>query len=57
MIGGLLESYATQSCMLLWMKATERFSVPQINDYPLVITAVGKSSNDNDLDFFKTDLV
>ncbi|EFW98884.1 major facilitator superfamily transporter pantothenate [Grosmannia clavigera kw1407] len=39
-IGGALEAFTTQSCMLLWMKASKLFSVPQNNTYPLGITAV-----------------
>ncbi|PGG99023.1 hypothetical protein AJ79_08722 [Helicocarpus griseus UAMH5409] len=40
-IGGALEAFSTQSCMLLWMKTTDRFSIPQNNNYPLGITAIG----------------
>ncbi|KAK2802883.1 hypothetical protein FQN51_004145 [Onygenales sp. PD_10] len=40
-IGGALEAFSTQSCMLLWMKTTDRFTVPQNNNYPLGITAIG----------------
>lgn len=40
-IGGALEAFSTQSCMLLWMKSTKRFTVSQNNDYPLGLTAVG----------------
>jgi ACS family pantothenate transporter-like MFS transporter len=40
-IGGALEAFSTQSCMLLWMKSTKMFSVPQNNDYPLGVTAIG----------------
>ncbi|KAK2784974.1 hypothetical protein FQN53_008025 [Emmonsiellopsis sp. PD_33] len=42
-IGGALEAFSTQSCMLLWMKTTDRFTVPQNNNYPLGITAIGTS--------------
>jgi ACS family pantothenate transporter-like MFS transporter len=40
-IGGALEAFSTQSCMLLWMKATGHFSVANNNDYPLGLTAIG----------------
>jgi ACS family pantothenate transporter-like MFS transporter len=40
-IGGALEAFSTQSCMLLWMQASNHFTVPQNNDYPLGITAIG----------------
>jgi len=40
-IGGALEAFSTQTCMLLWMKATKRFTLSQNNTYPLGITAVG----------------
>jgi hypothetical protein len=40
-IGGALESFSIQSCMLLFMKAVGRYSVPQNNTYPLGITAIG----------------
>jgi hypothetical protein len=42
-IGGALESFSIQSCMLLFMKAVGRYSVPQNNTYPLGITAIGKN--------------
>lgn len=41
-LGGALEAFATQSCMVLWMKASGEFTVPQNNTYPLGITAIGK---------------
>jgi len=41
MLGGALEAYSTQTCMVLWMKASGLFSVPQNNTYPLGITAIG----------------
>jgi hypothetical protein len=41
-IGGALESFSIQSCMLLFMKAIGRYSVPQNNTYPLGITAIGR---------------
>ncbi|ORY35925.1 major facilitator superfamily domain-containing protein [Naematelia encephala] len=40
-IGGALEAFSTQTCMLLWMKATGRYTVSNNNTYPLGITAVG----------------
>lgn len=40
-IGGALEAFTTQSCMLLWMRASKLFTVPQNNTYPLGITAIG----------------
>lgn len=40
-VGGALEAFSTQSCMLLWMKAAGRFSRAQNNTYPLGVTAVG----------------
>jgi ACS family pantothenate transporter-like MFS transporter len=40
-IGGALEAFSTQSCMLLWMKTTGKFSVANNNDYPLGLTAIG----------------
>ena len=40
-IGGALEAFSSQSCMLLWLKATGTFSVTQNNNYPLGITAIG----------------
>ncbi len=40
-IGGALEAFCNQSCMLLWMKATKRYSVEDNNDYPLGVTAIG----------------
>ncbi|TVY27122.1 Pantothenate transporter [Lachnellula hyalina] len=40
-IGGALEAFNTQSCMLLWMKSTKKFTVPQNNDYPLGLYAIG----------------
>ena len=43
MLGGALEAYSTQTCMVLWMKASGLFSVPQNNTYPLGITAIGTS--------------
>ncbi|RSH92812.1 hypothetical protein EHS25_008258 [Saitozyma podzolica] len=39
-VGGALEAFSTQSCMLLMMNALG-FSVPQKNTYTLGITAVG----------------
>ena len=42
-IGGALESFSIQSCMLLFMKAVGRYSVPQNNTYPLGITAIGRA--------------
>ncbi|KAJ5605762.1 pantothenate transporter liz1 [Penicillium lagena] len=41
MIGGALEAFSTQTCMVLWMKASGLFTVPQNNMYPLGITAIG----------------
>ena len=41
MLGGALEAYSTQTCMVLWMKASGLFTVPQNNTYPLGITAIG----------------
>ncbi|EWZ27934.1 hypothetical protein FOZG_18350 [Fusarium oxysporum Fo47] len=41
MLGGALEAYTTQTCMVLWMKASGLFTVPQNNTYPLGITAIG----------------
>lgn len=41
-IGGALEAFSNQSCMLLWMKTTGNFSVPENNDYPLGVTAIGR---------------
>lgn len=43
-LGGALEAFTTQSCMVLWMKASKQFTVPQNNDYPLGITAIGPYS-------------
>ncbi|KAL1960884.1 hypothetical protein VTO42DRAFT_5867 [Malbranchea cinnamomea] len=40
-IGGALEAFSTQTCMVLWMKASGLFTVPQNNTYPLGITAIG----------------
>lgn len=40
-IGGALEAFTTQTCMVLWMKASGDFTVPQNNTYPLGITAIG----------------
>lgn len=40
-IGGALESFSIQSCMLLFMKAVKKYSVTQNNTYPLGITAIG----------------
>jgi ACS family pantothenate transporter-like MFS transporter len=40
-IGGALEAFSTQSCMLLWMNTTGKFSVANNNDYPLGLTAIG----------------
>ena len=40
-IGGALEAFTTQNCMVLWMKASEIFTVPQNNTDPLGITAIG----------------
>lgn len=42
MLGGALEAYSTQTCMVLWMKASGLFTVTQNNTYPLGITAIGK---------------
>ncbi|KAM0554920.1 hypothetical protein ACHAPJ_006656 [Fusarium lateritium] len=41
MLGGALEAYTTQTCMVLWMKASGLFTVPQNNTYPLGITVIG----------------
>ncbi|KAH7120648.1 major facilitator superfamily domain-containing protein [Dactylonectria macrodidyma] len=41
MLGGALEAFSTQTCMVLWMKASGLFTVPQNNTYPLGITAIG----------------
>ncbi|KAK4084088.1 hypothetical protein PCL_04999 [Purpureocillium lilacinum] len=41
MIGGALEAFSTQTCMVLWMRASGEFTVPQNNTYPLGITAIG----------------
>lgn len=41
MLGGALEAFSTQTCMVLWMKADGQFTVPQNNTYPLGITAIG----------------
>jgi MFS transporter, ACS family, pantothenate transporter len=43
MLGGALEAFSTQTCMVLWMKADGGFTVPQNNTYPLGITAIGMS--------------
>lgn len=43
-LGGALEAFTTQSCMVLWMKASGEFTVPQNNTYPLGITAIGKET-------------
>ncbi|SPO03707.1 related to transmembrane transporter Liz1p [Cephalotrichum gorgonifer] len=40
-LGGALEAFSTQSCMVLWMKSSGEFSVVQNNNYPLGITAIG----------------
>ncbi|CAH0027596.1 unnamed protein product [Clonostachys rhizophaga] len=40
-LGGALEAFSTQTCMVLWMKASKLFTVPQNNTYPLGITAIG----------------
>ena len=42
MIGGALEAFSTQTCMVLWMRASGEFTVPQNNTYPLGITAIGQ---------------
>jgi ACS family pantothenate transporter-like MFS transporter len=47
MIGGALEAYSTQTCLILWMKESGLFSVPQRNTYPLGITAIGILININ----------
>ena len=39
-IGGALEAFSTQNCMLLWMKYAG-FGPTKNNTYPLGITAVG----------------
>ncbi len=36
-IGGALEAFSTQSCMLLWMKAVKRFSISN-NNYIFITT-------------------
>ncbi|KAK3175460.1 hypothetical protein K4F52_010248 [Lecanicillium sp. MT-2017a] len=41
MIGGALEAYSTQTCMILWMKESGLFQVTHRNTYPLGITAIG----------------
>lgn len=41
MLGGALEAYSTQTCMVLWMKASGLFTIPQNNTYPLGIAAIG----------------
>ncbi|KFX87631.1 hypothetical protein V490_08133 [Pseudogymnoascus sp. VKM F-3557] len=40
-IGGALEAFCTQNCMLLWLKSTGEFSVAENNNYPLGVTAIG----------------
>ncbi|RJE23922.1 Major Facilitator Superfamily [Aspergillus sclerotialis] len=40
-IGGALEAFSTQNCMLLWMQASGDYSVVQNDNYPLEITAIG----------------
>ncbi|KAI5458355.1 major facilitator superfamily domain-containing protein [Mariannaea sp. PMI_226] len=40
-LGGALEAFSTQTCMVMWMKASGLFTVPQNNTYPLGITAIG----------------
>jgi ACS family pantothenate transporter-like MFS transporter len=47
-VGGALEAFSTQSCMLLMMNALG-FSVPQKNTYTLGITAVGQSIDSSHL--------
>lgn len=37
--GGLLESYSSYTCMLLWMK-TAQYSVAKNNNYPLAINGI-----------------
>lgn len=41
-IGGALEAFCTQNCMLLWLNSTGEFSVAENNNYPLGVTAIGK---------------
>ncbi|QKX62387.1 uncharacterized protein TRUGW13939_09546 [Talaromyces rugulosus] len=41
MLGGALEAFSSQTCMVLWMKASKLFTVDQNNTYPLGITAIG----------------
>ncbi|KAH8670123.1 major facilitator superfamily domain-containing protein [Tricladium varicosporioides] len=41
--GGLLESYAGYTCMLLWMK-TAKYTVQQNNQYPLAINGIAIAS-------------
>lgn len=40
-----MEAFTTQTCMVLWMKASKLFTVPQNNTYPLGITAIGRSKS------------
>ncbi|KAB5533651.1 major facilitator superfamily domain-containing protein [Coniochaeta sp. 2T2.1] len=40
-IGGALEAFCNQSCMLIWMKASGEFTVAQNNNYFLGVTAIG----------------
>jgi MFS transporter, ACS family, pantothenate transporter len=42
-IGGALEAFCNQSCMLIWMKASGEFTVAQNNNYFLGVTAIGRS--------------
>lgn len=44
MIGGALEAYSTQTCMILWMKESGLFQVTHRNTYPLGITVIGMYS-------------
>lgn len=43
-LGGALEAFSTQTCMILWMKASGLFTRVQNNNYPVGITAIGMSS-------------
>lgn len=44
-LGGGLEAYCNQNCMLLWIKTTGRYTVPQNNNYPLGVISIGKHSH------------
>lgn len=40
-IAGETESFSSNSLISLWMQAQDRYSVPQLNNYPTGVTAVG----------------